>query len=113
MNMKTLQIRIPVLLAILVCGFAFVSRLEAQTTTVRGQLLKNGQYPAAGIRVTLNHPTFGRSSASTTGDDGMYYVYNVPYGDYYLEVWISNPPLVFQVRVAGFPYSDLPRVAVP
>jgi hypothetical protein len=108
-----MKMRTFLLIAILACGFACASRIEAQTSTVRGQLLRNGQFPAAGIQVTLNHPTFGRSSAWTTGGDGMYYLYNVPYGDYYLEVWISNPPIVYQVRVIGFPYCDLPRVAVP
>lgn len=108
-----MKMRIFLLIAILTCGFACASHLDAQTTTVRGQLLKNGQSPAAGIKVTLNHPTFGRSSATTTGSDGMYYLYNVPYGDYFLEVWISNPALVYQVRVGTSPFSDLPRFPVP
>src|SRR5204862_8144320 len=100
------------LIAIVMCSFCWTSTSDAQTT-VRGQLLKNGQYPAAGIQVTLNHTQFGRSSATMTGGDGMYYLYNVPYGDYYLELWISTPPIVYPVHVAGYPFSDLPRLPVP
>lgn len=111
-----MKMRTFLVIAILTCGLACASRLDAQTnptTTVRGQLLKNGQFPASGIQVTLNHPNYGRSSAATTGNDGMYYLYNVPYGDYYLEVWISNPARVYQVHVGTSPYSDLPRFPVP
>ena len=110
--------RLLVFAAILSCGFGFVPQGDAQTTvpttTVRGQLLKGGQFPAPGIQVTLNHTQFGRSSPSTTGNDGMSYLYNVPLGSYYLEVWVPNrPPLIFQVQAGTFPYSDLARVAVP
>lgn len=43
----------------------------------------------------------------------MYYFYNVPLGDYYLEVWVSNPARVYPMRIFGTPYSDLPRIGVP
>jgi hypothetical protein len=110
-----MKMRISLLIvAILACGFACASHLDAQTTTVRGQLLKNGQFPAAGIKVTLNHPTFGRSTASLTGSDGMYYLYNVPFGDYFLEVWLPNQqPSVYPMRIFTAPYCDLPRLPVP
>ena len=100
------------LIAMVFCGLFAVAQVDAQTTTVRGQLLR-GASPAGGITVTLNHPTFGRSSPSTTGSDGMYYFYNVPFGDYYLEVWISNPARVYPMRIFTAPYSDLPRLPVP
>ena len=105
-----------ILIAILSCGLGGASRSDAgmPTTTVRGQLLRADQSPAPGVQVTLNHTQFGRSSPATTGNDGMYYLYNVPYGGYYLEVWLPNrPPLVYQVSIGTFPYSDLPRVALP
>jgi hypothetical protein len=107
-----MKMRTFILATIVMFGLCWASTSDAQTT-VRGQLLRNGQNPAAGIKVTLNHPQYGRSSATMTGNDGMYYLYNVPYGDYYLELWISNPPIVYQVRVAGSPFSDLPRFSVP
>ena len=100
-------------IAILVCGFSSASRTDAQTTTVRGQLLKGGKVPAAGVQVTLNNASYGRSTPVTTGSDGMYYLYNVPHGEYFLEIWISKPPLVYPVKVLTSPYSDLPRLPVP
>ena len=107
--MKT---RAVVLTAIILAGFWFASQSHAQTT-VRGQLLHNGQFPAAGIQVTIYSQAFGRSSPSMTGNDGMYYFYNVPFGSYYLEVWISNPPQAYPVQITGYPFHDLPRLPVP
>lgn len=101
------------LIAIVFFCLSAVTRLDAQTTTVRGQLLRPDGGTAPGITVTLNHPSFGRSSPATTGSDGMYYFYNVPLGDYYLEVWVSNPARVYPMRIFGTPYSDLPRIGVP
>ena len=107
-----MKMRTIILTAIVMCGFCWASSSDAQTT-VRGQLLRNGQYPAAGIQVTLNHTQYGRSSPTMTGGDGMYYLYNVPFGDYFLELWIANPPIVYPVRVATAPFNDLPRFPVP
>ena len=107
--MKT---RTLLLIAIALAGFCLASASQAQTT-VRGQLLRNGQSPAAGIQVTLYSPTFGRSSPAVTGPDGMYYLYNVPYGNYYLEIWLSNPPRAYPAQVGRYPYNDLPQIAVP
>jgi hypothetical protein len=107
--MKT---RTVILTAIILTGFWFASQSHAQTT-VRGQLFKNGQFPAAGIQVTLVSQATGRSSPSFTGNDGMYYLYNVPFGNYYLEVWVSNPPQAYPVQITGYPFNDLPRLSVP
>lgn len=107
--MKT---RTAIFTAILMTLFWFVSPSHAQTT-VRGQLLRNGQFPAAGIQVTLYSASFGRSSPSVTGSDGMYYQYNVPFGDYYLEIWVATPPVAYPVQITGYPYHDLPRLPVP
>jgi hypothetical protein len=108
--MKT---RTVILTAIILTGFWFASQSHAQTTTVRGQVLHNGQSPAAGIQVTLFSQATGRSSPSITGNDGMYYLYNVPFGNYYLEVWVSNPPQAYPVQITGSPFHDLPRLSVP
>ena len=51
---------------------------------------------------------------SITGVNGMYYLYNIPAGDYYLEVWVGNSPIVYPVRIFfGNPVQDLPRAVVP
>ena len=107
--MKTRTI---ILTTIVLAGFWIASPNQAQTT-VRGQLLHNNQLPAAGIQVTLYSQTFGRSSPSITGNDGMYYLYNIPFGNYYIEIWISNPAQAYPVQITGYPYHDLPRLSVP
>jgi len=84
---------------------------QAQTTTVRGQLLRNGD-PAPGVQVTLGNQAVGRSWPAVTGKDGMYYFYNIPLGDYYLEVWAFNPPKTYPFKITGLPYHDLPRIPI-
>lgn len=98
--------------SVVLIGLLLTPGSHAQTT-VRGQILRNGQFPAGGIQVTLFSPNVGRSSPTRTSADGMYYFYNVPFGGYYLEIWISNPPRAYPVQVAGYPFSDLPRLPVP
>ena len=93
---------------------------QAPTTTVRGQLLSNGWnqfgapqvYPASNIQVTLFNPAVGRSWPAVTGQDGMYYFYNIPLGTYNLEIWISNPPRSYPFMIGGLPYHDLPRISI-
>lgn len=91
----------------------------ALAATVRGRLDRvnpNGvRYPAPGVAVTLFNRNSGRSTAAYAGADGLYYLYNVPAGSYYLEVWISRnpsaPPKVFPVSVAD-PSTDIPPIVV-
>jgi hypothetical protein len=92
----------------------------AAAATVRGRLDRvNPQgfrYPATGVAVTVYNQYMGRSGASYAGPDGMYYLYNIPPGQYYLEVWISHdpriPPTVYPISVYE-PYSDVPPIVVP
>jgi len=108
--MKT---RTLILIAMGLVGFWFVSPCHAQSTTIRGQLLHGGQFPAAGIQVTLLSQTLGRSLPSTTATNGMYYFYNIPLGSYYIEVWTSNPPQAYPVQIWSYPYHDVARLSVP
>ena len=89
----------------------------AGTSIVRGRLFRvvpNGQsFPAQGIAVTVVNPQLGRSNASYSGPDGMYYLYNIPPGFYTLEIWSSNPPMVFQIQVYDQPYTDIAPIQVP
>lgn len=100
-------------LVALIAGSATLRAQTAVTTTVRGQLLHGGQFPAPGIQVTLYSVIYGRSSPAYTGADGMYYLNNVPLGDYALEVWIATPPVAYPVRVSAAPYFDIARIPVP
>ncbi len=108
-----MRARIVNIAAVTLMGFWFAQSSHAQTTTVRGQLLGNGQSPASGVQVTLYSQAFGRSSPVVTGGDGMYSFNNIPFGDYNLEIWISRPPRVYPVRIAASPFHDLPRFPVP
>lgn len=99
--------------SIFVC-FLFATTVLADAATIRGRLIHQNGYPAGGLAVTVYNSSTGRSSPAYTGTDGMYYIYNVPAGPYYLEVWIypGRPPVVYQVQI-GEPYTDLPQVGVP
>ena len=116
-NMK---LRCLIVVSVSLILFWPASFAHAQTTTVRGQLLLNGwnqfgapqQYPAPGIQVTLYSQVFGRSSPTVTGTDGMFYFYNITLADYYVEIWISNPPRAYAFRISAFPFQDLPRIPV-
>jgi hypothetical protein len=96
----------------------FVGTTSAQGATVRGRLdRKDGQgrlYPATYVSVTLNSSNMGRSSPAYTGADGMFYLYNVPPGDYYLEIWAypGRPPLTFTIRVYDRPYTDINPILI-
>jgi hypothetical protein len=102
------------------CFVMVLVMLQAATAaTVRGRLIRyanGGQYPAGGVAVTVYNQYAGRSTLAYTGPDGMYYLYSVPAGGFYLEVWTSRdarvPPTVYPVQV-GEPYTDIPVIVVP
>jgi len=93
---------------------------HAAAATVRGRLDRiypNGaRSPAQGVAVTIYNQNLGRTTAAYAGSDGLYYLYNIPTGSYYLEVWTSRdprvPPTVYQINV-GEPYTDIPPIVVP
>jgi hypothetical protein len=83
-----------------------------QFATVRGRLTR-GPYAAAYVPVTVYNQSMSRSPAVVTGQDGMYNIPRVPFGNYYLEVWVQpGQPLVFQIQVAS-PVTDIPSIALP
>lgn len=94
--------------------FVVLSTAVANAATVRGRLVHANGYPGAGMAVTVFNQQMGRSSPAYAGPDGMYYIYNVPAGYYYLEVWIyaGGAPVVYQISV-GEPYTDIPPIGVP
>ena len=89
----------------------------ATAATVRGRLdrvYRNGvRKHAAGVTVLSR--ARGRTSPSHTDSDGMYYIYNVSPGAYYLEVWVNSspgsPPMVFPIQVVE-PYTNVPAIVV-
>jgi hypothetical protein len=92
----------------------------ATAATIRGRLDRvapNGaRYPAPGVAVTVQNQGAGRSNPGYAGQDGMYYLYNVPAGYYTLEVWWSRdtrvPPTAYQIQVVE-PLTDLGPIVVP
>jgi hypothetical protein len=87
----------------------------AQAATVRGRLIRrNTSYPAPGIAVTVINSYGVRCSPAYTGADGMYYLFNIPPGPYYLEIWVypGGAPMVYQIQVYE-PYTDMPQIVVP
>jgi hypothetical protein len=99
-----------------ICALVLLLSTSADAATLRGRLLRvypNGaQFVAGGIAVTLYSQNLGRSTPATSGPDGMYYLYNIPPGDYNLEIWVSNPPVVYRVQIRD-PYTDIPPIRVP
>jgi hypothetical protein len=86
----------------------------ASASTVRGRLLHINGYPAAGVAVTVSNQQAGRSSPAYAGPDGMYYLYNVPPGYYYLEIWLRpDAPTMYQIQVINQPYTDIAPISVP
>jgi len=92
----------------------------ASAATVRGRLdrvLPNGaKIPATGVAVTIYNQAIGRSSPTYADRDGMYSLFNLRAGSYYLEVWTSPDPrvrpTVYPITVVE-PYTDIPPIVVP
>lgn len=88
--------------------------VPTRAALLRGQLIRiypNGaRGPVPGITVTVFRSDIGRSSPSITDGNGMYYL-QVPPGQYWLEVWVSNPPRAYQITVFE-PNTDIPPIAI-
>jgi len=99
--------------------FLVVIVANANAAVVRGRLERvdphNGaRSPAGGVPVSVRSVN-GRSRINPSGQDGMYYIYNVTAGNYYLEVWnrgLKGTPLVYQIQVKE-PNTDVPPITVP
>ncbi|MGP8250657.1 MAG: carboxypeptidase-like regulatory domain-containing protein [Terracidiphilus sp.] len=102
------------LLRMLFCSAVLaVASTTAHAASVRGQVLHQNGQPAANVTVTISDHKNYRSAPAHAGSDGMYYLYNIPAGQYYLEVWVNpKTPQVYQVTVSE-PNTDMPRVTVP
>jgi len=80
--------------------------------TVRGQLVLPNQ-PAVGVPVNLYNVQLGYSGYSYSGPDGMYFLNNIPPGDYDLLVWVvPGHPLAYRIRVT-IPNTDIAPIQIP
>ena len=100
------------------CAVFLVMLGTARAATVRGQLKRpDGRkvVPAAGMCITVSTRN-GRSPRACSNFQGMYYLPNVPPGDYLLEIWTSPdpkaPPIRQNIRVVE-PYTDIQPITVP
>lgn len=103
------------LLAFLLSLVALGLSVNTNAQTVRGQLIRAtpyGPYPAPYVAVTLYSDRIGRSAPAYTSPDGFYFLYNVPPGQYVLEIWTSNIPVTSRVIVAPQPLTDIAPVTV-
>src|SRR4051812_48716831 len=73
-------------------GLTVNASAGVKESTVRGKIDRqttNGTAPASYIRVTLyREDTKERMPDAYTGNDGIYYIRNVPSGTYILQVWL-------------------------
>jgi hypothetical protein len=82
-------------------------RIDRQTTT--------GTVPASYVRVTLyREDTKEKMPDVYTGNDGIYYIRNVPPGTYILQVWLSADKLYksYRINVEDTPYTDIKPISI-
>jgi hypothetical protein len=88
----------------------------AAASTVRGQLYRmvNGKRVGAnGLPVRLNHSQRGPSSYVYTNNEGMYFLYNIPPGQYTLEVMVAQKDVRrYQITVENKEYTDIAPIEV-
>ena len=107
MRTRHLLYRRAIILIILV---TFVA-LSANAARLRGRLErsdKHGRYPVQGVYVTAYSKSHGRSVGVKTDTKGMYYL-DIPAGTYWLEIWVSSTPKVYQINVVE-PFTDIPPI---
>ncbi|MDT4953977.1 MAG: hypothetical protein QOJ02_2115 [Acidobacteriota bacterium] len=113
------KLRTQVFKILLISLITFVATASAYAATIRGRLdrrdLYGKIYVAAYVGVTLYNAQLGRSSIAYTGNDGMYYFYNVPPGIYNLELWIypGRQPLVYRIQVDNKSSTDIAPILLP
>jgi hypothetical protein len=104
--------RATLLRMLMCCAALAVASMAAHAASVRGQVLRQNGQSAEGITITISDHKSYRSPPARAGNDGMYYLFNIPAGQYYLEVWVNpQTPTVYQVTVSE-PNTDMPRVTV-
>ena len=106
--------RLGIAFAVMLMAIA-VAHAIAAAGTVRGQLYRmvNGKRVGAnGIAVRLNNPKQGPSSLVYTNTEGMYFLYNIPPGQYTLEVTIAKDVKKYQITVENKAYTDIAPIEI-
>jgi hypothetical protein len=105
---KSMKVKPTILLLFVITLFAIIITGSAYAGTVRGRLDRQGPY---GI-----YPVSYMAVPAYTGANGMYYLYNIPYGGYALEIWVngfSYPPITYRISVFNQPYTDIKPILIP
>lgn len=114
---KSMKVKLTILLLFAI-AFLFLTE-SAFAGTVRGRLDRQGPYgiyPFSYVPVTLYSPIIRRTPPAYTGSDGMYYLYNIPPGDYTLEIWVQGfryQPITYRIRVFNQRYTDIKPILMP
>ena len=86
---------------------------------VRGRIVRrgpSGDYPVGGVAVRVRQgKAGGLSGVVYSGQDGMYYLYKIPAGQFTLYVYPrpNAQPLTFAIQVSNQPWTDLAPVRIP
>jgi len=104
-----------VICPIVFVGLASIGVPYARAATVQGAAVcQNG--PAFNAAISVFRADIGQSSLSPVDGNGMFYLYNIPPGNYVLQVWSrTNPaasPLLYQISVFE-PITSLPVLRLP
>jgi hypothetical protein len=110
-NLFAGRLRLFALILVLLSGVGISTDTYAQT--IRGRLMK-GSRPIIGVPVNVYSNVIGQSGFSYSGPDGMYYLFNIPPGQFILQIWdIPNvPPMQFQIYVHPQPWVDIAPIQV-
>ena len=92
----------------------FLTAVVSNAATVQGQLVySSGGRPAPYVGVRLNSASRGPSEFAYSGNDGRFYLRNVPPGAYQLEIWRAGR-MVTSVRVnVQEPRAELGALRMP
>lgn len=85
----------------------------AEAATVRGKVLRPDGSANPGAAVALESPAIGATATVYAAEDGMFYLRNVPPGNYMMKVKTARAAKDVQVSVAAQPTVDLAEVRLP
>ena len=102
------------LMRAIVVALALLAGTSALATTVRGRVhFPNGAY-ASGVEVRIVGSSRAILGSAYSGQDGMYYLYDIPPGKYTLEILLRNKNVLrFSITVSNDMFSDVAPVALP
>ena len=98
---------------LVLCLAILLAASQGKAATVRGQVTHQGGMAARYVSVRVVSSSGSASSFSRTGDDGWFYLTNIPAGEYTLEVHSGGDrPVTVQVSVHE-PTTDVATVVIP